>query len=100
MAGAYPSFLSMKHAQECCFSPLDGILVNPRVLPLPSHCSMSLVPIYNFGYFLELADWAKMGLSWAKNTFMPTNINSVSLAMHSQTLQGIYPTPPPPPRTR
>ena len=27
MAGAYPGFLSMKHAQEYCYSPVVGMLV-------------------------------------------------------------------------
>ena len=33
MARAYPSFLSMKHAEEYCYSPLDGMLVHRRVTP-------------------------------------------------------------------
>ena len=32
-AGAYPSFLSMKHAQKNCFLPLDGMLVHRSVTP-------------------------------------------------------------------
>ena len=31
-AGAYPGFLSMKHAYEYC-TPLDGMLVHRRVTP-------------------------------------------------------------------
>ena len=44
-AGAYPSFLSMKHAQKNCYFPLDGMLVHRRVTP----SSISLVPIYTPG---------------------------------------------------
>ena len=32
-AGAYPSFLSMKHAQKNCYFPLDGMLVHRGVNP-------------------------------------------------------------------
>ena len=32
-AGSYPSFLSIKHAQEYCYSPLDGMVVHHRVTP-------------------------------------------------------------------
>ena len=33
MAGDYPGFLSMKYAQEYCYSPVDGMLVHRRVNP-------------------------------------------------------------------
>ena len=32
-AGAYPGFISMKHLQEYCYSPLDRMLVHRRVTP-------------------------------------------------------------------
>ena len=32
-AKGYPGFLSMKHAQEYCYSPLDGMLAHCRVTP-------------------------------------------------------------------
>ena len=32
-AGAYPAFVSMKHAKEYCYSPLYGMLVHRRVTP-------------------------------------------------------------------
>ena len=41
-AGAYTSFHSMNHAQEYCYSSLDGLLVHCRVPPN----RMLLVPIY------------------------------------------------------
>ena len=52
MAGAYLGFLSMEHAQECCYSPtpLDGMLVHGRVTP----SSMLLVPT-------NLYTWVKGG---------------------------------------
>ena len=31
MTGAYPGFLNIKHAQEYCYSPLDGMLVHRMV---------------------------------------------------------------------
>ena len=31
MSGAYPGFLSMMHAWEYCYSPLDKMLVHRRV---------------------------------------------------------------------
>ena len=49
-AGAYPDFLSVKHAQEYCYSPLVGMLVHRRVTsPPPPPNSMSPVPIYTPG---------------------------------------------------
>ena len=33
MVGAYPSFVSMKHPLEYCYSPLDGMLIQRRVTP-------------------------------------------------------------------
>ena len=41
MARVYLGLLSMKHASEYCYSPLDGLLVYRRVTP----SSMSPVPI-------------------------------------------------------
>ena len=32
-SAAYPGFLSMKHAQDYCYSTLDGTLVHRRVTP-------------------------------------------------------------------
>ena len=48
-AGAYPDFLSVKHAQEYCYSPLVGMLVHRRVTSPPPPNSMSPVPIYTPG---------------------------------------------------
>ena len=31
MAGTYPGFLSVKHAEEYCYSPLDGMQIHRRV---------------------------------------------------------------------
>ena len=33
MARACPGFLSMKHAEGYCYTPLDGMLVHLRVTP-------------------------------------------------------------------
>jgi len=47
MAGAYPSFFSMKQMQlRVLLLPLDGMLVHRRITP----SSMSLVPIYTPGW--------------------------------------------------
>ena len=35
MTGAYPGFLSMKHAKDYFCCPLDGMLVHHRVNPPP-----------------------------------------------------------------
>ena len=53
-AGAYPGFLSMKHALEYCYSPLDGMLVRRRATP----SSISPVPIYTPGW--RNAKWSKV----------------------------------------
>ena len=52
MAGAHPGFISMMHAWEYCYSPLEGMLVHRRVTPN----SMSLVPIYTSGPSCSMVD--------------------------------------------
>ena len=46
MVRAYRGFRSMKHAQEYCYYPLDGMLFHQRVTP----SSMSPLPIYTPGW--------------------------------------------------
>ena len=54
-AGAYTGFRSMRQVQEYCYSPLDRMLVHPRITP-PS--SMSPVPIYTPG--CRETKWSKV----------------------------------------
>ena len=51
--GAYPGFLSKKHACEYCYSPLYGMRVHHRVTP----SSMLPVPIYTTGW--RETKWSK-----------------------------------------
>ena len=37
MGGAYPGFLSRKHAKDYCHFPLDGMLVHHWVTPPPQY---------------------------------------------------------------
>jgi len=61
MVRAYPSFRSVKHAQEYCYSPLDGMLFHRRVTP----SSISPVPIYTPGW--RESKWIRVFLVWGNN---------------------------------
>ena len=52
-AGAYTGYLSMKHAWEYCYSPLDGMLVHLRVTPPPP--PQSACRMYRFIYLGEVS---------------------------------------------
>ena len=70
----------MKQLREYCYSPLDGILVQHRVIP----SSMSPVPIYTPGWRETLCSKASCpkkqheGRDWASN-YCPSDLKSNTL---------------------